>query len=102
MAKFTFAVRETCVWERIYLVEAPSQSEAAEKAGRGETFHEDDIKFVKVLSREITAGGPLLYCPRCDSLDVTDCADAASNCDRGEGAPLSYHCANCGHTWEKK
>lgn len=60
MAKYVCAVAETVVWERHYVIEADNLAEAAEKAERGETISEEDIKLQGVINREILAGGPVL------------------------------------------
>ena len=60
MPNFVFSVTETVVWERSYVVEAADLAEATEKAERGETVSEEDIKLEGVTNRQVLAGGLLI------------------------------------------
>ena len=49
---FKIAIDEIQHHRRIYIVDADSAEEALEKAERGETINEDNVKFVGVVSRD--------------------------------------------------
>ena len=50
---YIFYVLETQVVEKIYRVEAENGQEAREKAERGETLSEEEVKIVGVQDRNI-------------------------------------------------
>ena len=78
MPKFSFTVMERIEHECLYIVEAVDMDEAEQKAERGETVDEQEIKIHGVTSREIVDAGVLILgCKKCGSdLDDEFCSDS--------------------------
>lgn len=60
MKKYSFVVEEAVRIERLYIVIAEDEEEAHDKAMRGETISETDIKFCGVMDRIILSAGEVV------------------------------------------